>query len=116
LRSGITWYDLNRKESLGLLDREGRREQKEICEHQHSAPPSPGPPDSLLTYTAIRPPECLDQGMFIFNMKGSITLGQFYSHAYVNSRETSTHGNRPNAFKIGDLNAPKPTYFKWGSV
>jgi len=24
-------------------------------------------------------------------------LGQFYSHAYVNTRETGTHGNQPNA-------------------
>jgi len=27
-----------------------------------------------------------------------LVFGQFYSHAYVNTRETRTHGNHPNAF------------------
>jgi len=35
--------------------------------------------------------------------------GQFYSHAYVNAKETYKHGNPPNLFKMGgDLNARKP--------
>jgi len=37
-------------------------------------------------------------------------VGQFYSHAYVDTRKTWTHGNQPNALKMGgDLNARKPT-------
>jgi len=36
----------------------------------------------------------------------SFYYGQFYSHAYVNTRETWTHGIQPNAFYVrGDLNA-----------
>jgi len=27
-----------------------------------------------------------------------VYLDQFYSHAYLNTRETLTHGNQPNAF------------------
>jgi len=37
-------------------------------------------------------------------------LGQFYSHAYVDTRETWTHGDQPKAFLMGgELNARKPT-------
>jgi len=39
-------------------------------------------------------------------------VGQFYSHAYVNTRNTWTHGKEPNAFLMGgDLNARKPTLY-----
>jgi len=41
-----------------------------------------------------------------------LEIGQFYSHAYVNKRETWTHGNQPKAFQMGgDLNARKPTKY-----
>ena len=39
-----------------------------------------------------------------------LIYGQFYSHAYVNTWETWTRRNQPNAFKMGsDLNTRKPT-------
>jgi len=51
------------------------------------------------------------KGMTLVSMTACLELnqGQLYSHACVNTKETSTYGYQLNAFEMGsDLNARKP--------